>query len=319
MIFASGVRAATFLIALASSACAQSAAGTPDELAATPLPLSEQEPAGTLLGALVFKGALHLTSTDSRFGGLSGLAIDTAGHLVAVSDRGFFLDADLIEGPDGTLLGLDRAQFRPMLDSAGRPFSPTDGDAEDVAIDAEGRRVVVFERHVRLEWFDPATSRALRSAPLTGFGAGNRAVEALARLGDRGWLMIAETEGSESRLRHVWVGTPGRWQQTAYAVNPGHDVAGAAALANGDVLVIERAAGLAGFDIRLTRVAAPAGRRESPLEGEEMLHLAPPRLVDNFEGVAVRVRNGRTAVYLVSDNNHSFLQRTLLLKFELVE
>jgi hypothetical protein len=38
-----------------------------------------------------------------------------------------------------------------------------------------------------------------------------------------------------------------------------------------------------------------------------------------MEGVSTTVENGRTIVWLVSDDNFSPLQRTLLLKFALVE
>ncbi|MBT3627577.1 MAG: esterase-like activity of phytase family protein, partial [Rhodospirillaceae bacterium] len=44
----------------------------------------------------------------------------------------------------------------------------------------------------------------------------------------------------------------------------------------------------------------------------------PPLTVDNMEGIAVRRDGaGHTLVYLVSDDNFSVLQRTLLLMFEL--
>ena len=40
--------------------------------------------------------------------------------------------------------------------------------------------------------------------------------------------------------------------------------------------------------------------------------------VDNFEGIALREEQGRTFLYIVSDDNFSGSQRTLLMKFELV-
>ena len=48
--------------------------------------------------------------------------------------------------------------------------------------------------------------------------------------------------------------------------------------------------------------------------------LEPPFPVDNFEGIsAVRMPNGATRIYIVSDNNKSAQQRTLLLAFDIVE
>ena len=41
-----------------------------------------------------------------------------------------------------------------------------------------------------------------------------------------------------------------------------------------------------------------------------------PLTVDNFEGLAVREEAGKTFVYIVSDDNFSGDQRTLLMKFE---
>ena len=44
--------------------------------------------------------------------------------------------------------------------------------------------------------------------------------------------------------------------------------------------------------------------------------LTPSLTLDNFEGLAVREQYGRTYLYIVSDNNFSDDQRTLLMKFE---
>src|SRR3546814_5302339 len=44
----------------------------------------------------------------------------------------------------------------------------------------------------------------------------------------------------------------------------------------------------------------------------------PKALADNFEGATVTVADGRTWLWLVSDDNYSSWQRSLLLQFELV-
>ncbi|MBV8535488.1 MAG: esterase-like activity of phytase family protein, partial [Alphaproteobacteria bacterium] len=52
--------------------------------------------------------------------------------------------------------------------------------------------------------------------------------------------------------------------------------------------------------------------------GEEIAHLQSPLTLDNFEGIsAVRGPNGTVRVYIISDDNYTFLQRTLLFMFEL--
>ena len=54
------------------------------------------------------------------------------------------------------------------------------------------------------------------------------------------------------------------------------------------------------------------------LAGEELARLEPPLTIDNFEGIAITRGAGSGArLYIVSDDNYSILQRTLLLMFEL--
>jgi hypothetical protein len=54
------------------------------------------------------------------------------------------------------------------------------------------------------------------------------------------------------------------------------------------------------------------------LRGKELARLTLPMTVDNFEGLAVHTNaQGDTFVYLLSDDNYQFLQRTLLLQFRL--
>ncbi|MFQ5541980.1 MAG: hypothetical protein ACE5E2_04055, partial [Candidatus Binatia bacterium] len=54
------------------------------------------------------------------------------------------------------------------------------------------------------------------------------------------------------------------------------------------------------------------------LRGEKIVHLDPSVEIDNFEGLAVRVDPvGGTLLYMISDDNYSQLQRTLLLQFHL--
>ena len=40
-------------------------------------------------------------------------------------------------------------------------------------------------------------------------------------------------------------------------------------------------------------------------------------MADNFEGMTVTREEGRPVIWIISDDNHEFFQRTLLLKFAL--
>jgi hypothetical protein len=56
------------------------------------------------------------------------------------------------------------------------------------------------------------------------------------------------------------------------------------------------------------------------LEANPIAEFDAAPLAENFEGVAARRdAAGRTMIYMVSDDNFNFLQRTLLVMFELVD
>ena len=74
-----------------------------------------------------------------------------------------------------------------------------------------------------------------------------------------------------------------------------------------------------GVRCRIVVIPAKDVRPDATVRGEEVARFAPPVTVDNMEGIAARKGdNGEPIVYLVSDNNFSPLQRTILLMFELM-
>ncbi len=91
-------------------------------------------------------------------------------------------------------------------------------------------------------------------------------------------------------------------------------------LPDGSFVALERFyAPVIGPRARITRFPAPTGE-ERRIQPELLALLEAPFPVDNFEGVsAVRMPNGATRIYIVSDNNNSAQQRTLLLAFDVVE
>jgi hypothetical protein len=68
---------------------------------------------------------------------------------------------------------------------------------------------------------------------------------------------------------------------------------------------------------RIVRVPGSAIQPGARLQGEELAHIQPPLTFDNFEGITARVGpHGEVLIYVISDDNYFFLQRTLLLVFE---
>jgi hypothetical protein len=80
-----------------------------------PVRLDPDDTSRTRFGLLTFLAGFELRSDDSRFGGLSGLALDRTGsRLLILSDRGRWLSAELNLDSDGSLIGFDTWKMGPL-------------------------------------------------------------------------------------------------------------------------------------------------------------------------------------------------------------
>ncbi len=294
-------------------------------LAAVAVPLNAQDPARVEVGRLRYLGGLVLRSANPAFGGLSGLRAGPGERLLAISDTGNWVTFTTVER-GGRLVGVQGGTIAPLLDGDGAPpSSKTAADAESLEWDpATGDAVVSFEQDHRRQVYrgiDPADAAsfghpavAVLRDPATAAWPANGGGEAIARLPD-GSLVIFEEEGQDAQgFASVLTIGPQGTVQSRYAPPRGFRPTDAFALDAHTLLVLNRHfSPLDGVAAALTLVTLGPEMR-----GTEIARLAPPLTVDNMEGLAV-VRDGtRTFVYLVSDDNFSGLQRTLLMKFELL-
>lgn len=314
--------------------CGLAAAGAraePIELRATAVPfdprVSARDAPLVRVGRLTYRGGLQLESSAPTFGGLSALAVSSDGaSLLAVSDEGHWLRARLAYDGAGNLAGVARAEMGPLGDTRGDPLvGKVNQDAESLARLPDGSWVVGFERRHRLwRYASPASlagpaeplpiPRELLKAPSNG------GVEALAVLSDGRLVALCEELLVGRRVRG-FVREGRRWRAFTYPIEGLLRPSDATALPSGDLLVLERGYSPdAGVSVRLRRVPARQVRKNAAPEGEVLAQLEPPLTVDNFEGLAARRGpSGETLVYLLSDDNFSAEQRTLLLMFALDE
>ena len=299
-------------------------------VAATRLPsLLPRAPGQTRFGALSFRGGLVLSSPNAVFGGFSGLWRSPDGaRLVAVSDSGHWLTAD-IQREAGRLSGLGAATLSPMLNASGRPLSRTRSyDTEALCIDGGVAYVGIERSHeiLRFDWARRGT--AARGQPLRlpaevrqlpsnrGFEAIGVAPPASPVAG--AVVAIAERSGEhDAPTFGVLAGGPEPGQFT-YRLRDGYEVTDLAFLPDGDMLVLERwYRPWRGVGARLRRVPARSLKPDAVLEGALLLDLDLAHEIDNMEGLAIHREAGRTIVTMISDDNYSGLQRTVLLEFEL--
>jgi len=320
---------ALLALTVACAAPAGTGAGAPGlPLAATALPLNPADPLQDQVGRLRYRGGLELTSRNVLFGGLSGLHVAADGRrMVAMSDNGRWVSAELIYDK-GNLSGATDGVLKPIRKPAGydRPGNWT--DAESLAQDGSGGYYVAFERQHRIWRYPSHPSDPIDAEPEPLKGPddiekqpSNGGIEALARLCDRRLLAISEEAPGESPgTKKAWVFDGKSWKTLSYATTGNFRATGAATLPDCSLAVLERSFTLTeGVRARVLHIPAETIRAGATLRGEELAALAPPLSVDNMEGISARRGdNGETLLYLISDDNFSGFQRTLLMMFELL-
>ncbi|MES1200462.1 MAG: esterase-like activity of phytase family protein [Pseudomonadota bacterium] len=324
------------LLALALAACSEAVSQQPPPAPIDPdhwrdvnVVARPVELGGDRVGDLSFRGGLELTSRDFAFGGLSGLVVGDDLSVVAITDNGDWFQGKLTLDDVGRLVGVADGQMALMRGTNGKPFESKEaGDSEDITRLPDGRYAVSFEQiqKVRIynlprdgpfghaEW-GPELARA-RTLP------NNEGLEALTTDAD-GALLVGAEHG-DRRGHMIWRAP----LDAAAPVQPvarlrmgvGFGLAGFARLPDGDIIALERFyAPVVGVRIRLERLDG-AALRQGRVAAREIAYFQPPLAIDNFEGVsAVRRADGGTRLYLISDNNFSARQRTLLYAFDLDE
>jgi hypothetical protein len=299
-------------------------------LVATPVAIDPNDAGHVNVGRLIYRGGLILQSSDARFGGWSDLHVSADGlRVTAISDHGFWLDARLVYDASGRLASLAEPRMGALTDPNGRRVFSPGNDAEGLTTAADGGFLVAFEHGHRI-WHYPAAARpfALPPHPIPtparlAMAPSNGGIEALLRLSDGRLLALVEDlrDGGENV---GWVANGDAWEELHYRAAEDFKPTGLTELpegtfAAGDVIALERRLTfLSGWGARLVRLRRADIRPGAHLAGEELARLQLPLTVDNFEGVAAaKGPDGSVLLYLISDDNYTFLQRTLLMMFEL--
>ncbi|MEQ1619198.1 MAG: esterase-like activity of phytase family protein [Terricaulis sp.] len=318
-----------FALALILSGCAPLAAQAPiaEQWRAIAVEATPVEFGAEQAGALRFRGGLELRSSDSAFGGLSGMEVLEDGRLVAVSDNGAWFEAQIVLDETGALVGLSGMRIALMRDENGEAFgSKEEGDSEALAQLQDGRLAVAFEQRQAILLYDMNRDgpfgAATRGPPLAGVRGlpPNVGLEAMATLANGDLLVGAEGGGAGDTP--LWRSSPQTGEEIAsqvrYRPALGFSLTSLDRLPNGDLIALERFfAPVIGPRARITRFQEGALTGEV-IAAEELARIAPPLALDNFEAIAaIDMPDGVTRLYILSDDNFSSRQRTLLLAFDL--
>jgi hypothetical protein len=281
-------------------------------------------------GQLEFRGGLVLTSPFKRFGGISAIRVQPDGaHFVALSDKGWWFRGRLTY--DGVHpVGIANAEMAPILGPDGRPLAARGWyDTESIAQDG-GTLYVGIERVHRIVRFDygkdglTARGQSIEVPPGMRTLPGNKGIEALVHVPNglplAGALIALSERGldRDGNLISFLIGGP-RPGTFSVRRTEEFDISDAALLPSGDVLILERKfSWTSGLFVRLRRLALHDISPGALVDGPVLFDADLTAQIDNMEGLSVhRGPDGETILTMISDDNFSALQRTLLLQFTL--
>ncbi|MEA2939676.1 MAG: hypothetical protein QOD09_205 [Bradyrhizobium sp.] len=303
------------------------------EVNARPIPsFDTRDRARTRFGALEYRSGLILTSRFRGFGGLSGWRLDAKGEqFISMSDKGTWFTGRIVYHGH-QMVGLADVEAAPMLGGDGKPIAAR-GWFDTEAIARDGPLVYIgLERVNQILKFDfakggtrsrgevIAVPPAMRKLPY------NKGLESLVMVPKglplEGTLIAISERGLDGHGNIIGflIGGP---QPGDFSVrrSDNFDISDAVVLRTGDLLILERKFSLlTGVGIRIRRIALRSVTRGATLDGPGIFEADLGNEVDNMEGIDAHVTSdGDTVLTMISDDNFSMIQRTLLLQFTLME
>ena len=283
-------------------------------------------------GALEYRSGLVLTSAFPRFGGLSGLRLDAHGErFISFSDRGhWFTGRILYEGR--AMTGLADVESAPMLGPDGKPITARGWfDSESIALDGSFVYIGLerVNKVLRFDFSKGFTGARGEVVPLPKAASklpNNKGLEALVFVPKgqplAGTLIAMSERGLDAsgNLIAFLVGGPSPGQFSVRR-SEDFDISDAVLLPAGDLLILERKfSWLSGIGIRIRRIPLTSVTLGAVIDGPSIFEADLANEVDNMEGIDAHLTaEGETVLTMVSDDNFSPIQRTLLLQFTLVE
>ncbi len=285
-------------------------------------------------GALQFRSGLVLTSSFRPFGGLSAFRfLDAKGEqFVMLSDHGDWFTGQLLYNGNN-LKGLADVVSTPMRGSDGRKITARGWfDSESLAFDGQVA-YVGLERVNQILRFDFSKGGIVSRADAIAVPPGvetlpfNKGLESLVfvarnRIGEgaklAGTLIAISERGLDDagNLLGFLIGGPAPGNFTVKRSN-NYDISDAVLLPSGDLLILERKFSLMeGVGIRIRRLPIGSVAPGALVDGPVIFEVDLGYEVDNMEGIDFHIApGGETVLTMISDDNFSMIQRTLLLQF----
>nr|WP_258045630.1 esterase-like activity of phytase family protein [Mesorhizobium sp. NBSH29] len=279
-------------------------------------------------GPLEFVGGLEMTASSRHFGAISSLRFLSPGaEFIGVADTGFWFFGTLTHDAEQRPSGVENFSMEQMVDETGKAFARKwEVDAESLAV-RDGVATVGFERNHRVARFriergnmGPAIGAVDFVIPSKELRQ-NRGLETVA-FAPSGRLVVV-SEKSLDLNGNIYAAIADGPQRGVFTVkrNGEFDITDGAFLPGGDLILLERSFNMAeGVKMRLRRIVGSDIVKGAIADGTVLLEADMAYQIDNMEALDIWTRaDGAVMVSLMSDDNHSILQRNLYLEFVLHE
>lgn len=275
-------------------------------------------------GELTVNGVWELTASHPFFGGFSALVADSNGALIIGSDKGWRLDLPL-ESSEPQAAGARFTYFAERQDSYAEMT-----DIESMARDPETGTVWTGYELFNTIQRDTAGGETTRRRPAEMRDWRNASgPETMVRLADGSFIIIAESHeiGADDDNQPALLFARDPIEDTAptpfrFEAPPDYLPTDAVQIPGGDVLILLRRVAYtipAQFDAAIMRADPAEITRDEVWSGDIIAYLDGPVFGENFEGI-VYVPSGAQEsgdIYLISDDNLSVFQRSLLVRLAL--
>jgi hypothetical protein len=295
-------------------------------------PISSFRPGSedTRFGALTFLSGLEIESDDPEFGGLSALRVMLGGtSFHAISDQGNWLRGDIIRDGD-TLVAIGNAEIGPVLAEDGAPLaSRWEHDTESLAYDGITAFVASEVENRIYRFAIGADGLVARAEPLnvpteigvldSYYGLESLSIMPIMSRWPGALIALAEDDPyGKGRIPGWVIPETGAALRFSILKKEGFRLTDCAFLPGGDLLVLERKQTVwEPVQCRLRRIALLEIGEGAELEGTIVFAADAAAQIDNMEGLSIhRDVTGATILTMVSDNNTSVLQRSLILQWK---
>lgn len=278
-----------------------------------PVKLNPDDPDDEEIGELIYRGGVTIEPGEEDIGGISGLEW-YEDRLYAVSDNGKWLTITPDEF-DARLIDILTISIGELSDLRGKRLRGKDSsDAEAITRTADGAWLVAFEQDHRIWRYatldGAAQETGIDLSTLTSSQYANNGIETLVSSGDTIVLCGEYVGQNQPNCAGIEGGQMSRIEIAAPFDGANPVPTDAACAADGACYVLLRSY-QGGIGNHIAIVVVKPGQ-----DPQTIAQLPPSLSVDNFEGLALREQYGKTYLYVISDNNFSDNQRTLLMKFE---